>query len=240
MVILCQEVSHSKQEWRKQSIMKEKWVKAIYIDKNKEVVDFGMWYEVSDQGRIRSYREHGGGIKADIRAIQPRLLKPTKCKKTGYYRVSLRLDGRAKTYLLHRIILSSFTSIPVKLINEQIIDVNHMDENKENNCLSNLEWCTRKHNNSYGTRLARSISKGNQTRDNVEWRRKNCGGAIHNSRPVVGVHTKTGDVIHFESMSKVVECLGIPYADRSVSATIRGKQKTAYGYKWFYEEEHMV
>lgn len=219
--------------------MEEKWVKAIYIDKNKKVIDFGLWYEVSNKGNVRSHRAHGGGMKANVKSSQPRLLKPTKCKKTGYYRITLRIEGKPKTYLLHRIILSSFISVPKELINEQFVDVNHIDENKENNCLSNLEWCTREQNNLHGTRLSRSISKGNQTRNTPEWRKRNCGGAVHNSRSVVGIRQKTGDVVRFESMSKVVDFLNIPLADRSVSATIRGKQKTAYGYKWFYEEEYI-
>lgn len=218
--------------------MEEIWKKAIYIKKNGSVVDFEGWYEVSSLGRVRSYREHGGSQKINARRGVPILLSPSTYKDTGYFRVYLKINGKAKAYLLHRLVLSTFTEIPLELKDEKHIDVNHIDENKDNNTLSNLEWCSRKQNNLHGTRLQRAISNGNKTRKTEEWRKSHSGGNIHNARAVVGVHAKTGEVIEFESMTGVVEFLNIKLADRSVSATIRGRQKTAYGYYWYYKEDY--
>ena len=50
--------------------MEEIWRQAIYIDKNKNIIDFGEWYEVSNQGRVRSYREHGGSMKKNLNIIK--------------------------------------------------------------------------------------------------------------------------------------------------------------------------
>ena len=219
-------------------IMKEIWKKAIYIKRDGAIVDFGDWYEVSNLGRVRSYREHGGSTKKDVRCSTPKLLKSTLSNIGGYYRVHMKINGQSKSYLLHRLVLSSFVEIPEYLKGEKYIDVNHIDENKDNNVLENLVWCTRLENNLHGTRLERAINKGNKTRNSKEWRITNSGGNVHNARKVVGVNTKTGEVVDFDSMTGVVDFFGIKLADRSVSATIRGKQKTAYGYKWYYKEDY--
>lgn len=218
--------------------MEEIWKKAIYIKRSGKVVNFGDWYEVSNLGRVRSYREHGGSMKRDARRLEPKLLKLTKSNTSGYYRISLKSSGKNNTYLLHRLILSSFVEIPSHLKKEKWLDVNHIDENKENNALENLEWCTRLQNNLHGTRLERAISKGNVTRQTREWKKNHSGGKVHNARKIIGVNVKTGEVVEFDSMTGVVEFLGIRLADRSVSATIRGRQKTAYGYKWYYKEDY--
>lgn len=218
--------------------MEEIWRQAIYIDKNKNIIDFGEWYEVSNQGRVRSYREHGGSMKKNARRLVPRLLKLTQCKVTGYYKVTLKINDKRAVYLVHRLVLSTFTKIPQELKEEKYLDVNHIDENKGNNTLENLEWCTRLYNNLHATRLERAITNGNKTRQCRKWRENHSGGNVHNARQVVGVNVKTGEVIEFESMTGVVEFLGIRLADRSVSATIRGRQKTAYGYRWYYKEDY--
>lgn len=216
--------------------MKEIWKNAIYIRKDGSIIDFEGWYEVSNLGRVRSYREHGGSRKINARRITPVLLSPSTYKDTGYLRIYLKIDGKSKAYLLHRLVLSTFMEIPLELKDEKHIDVNHIDENKENNCLSNLEWCSRHKNNTHGTRTKRAIENGLKTKRTEEWKRLHSGGNVHNARSIVGVHVKTGEVIAFESMTGVVDFFKIKLADRSVSATIRGRQKTAYGYYWYYKE----
>lgn len=65
----------------------------------------------------------------------------TRCKK-GYNRVSLtRRDGSKQSYLVHRLIAKKFIPNP-----DNLPQVNHIDGNKDNNCVSNLEWVTGKQN----------------------------------------------------------------------------------------------
>lgn len=54
----------------------------------------------------------------------------------GYYRVTAKIDGKAKCFLLHRIIAELFIPNP-----HNYPQVHHIDGNKNNNCVSNLEWC---------------------------------------------------------------------------------------------------
>lgn len=171
----------------------EIWKDLEYLTKNGEWIDFQGVYQVSNHGSIRSYRAHGGANKCGELNQAPKLLKAvaTKC---GYYRVGLVVkDGeKNKPFLVHRAVASTFIEIPSYLQGETTIDVNHKDEIKTNNAVDNLAWCTRSENNNYGTRTKRAIAKGRITKSSNEWKTKNSGGSIHNSRKVIGVNTKDG------------------------------------------------
>ena len=95
-------------------------------------------YQVSDQGRIWSIKTQ-------------RYLKPY-IMKNGYSQVTLMaINGKCKKELIHRLVALAF------LDNSQgLPQVNHKDENKSNNCLTNLEWCDGKYNSNYGTGAARA------------------------------------------------------------------------------------
>lgn len=100
-------------------------------------------YLVSNHGRI-------------LNLDTGRILKP--CTNTnGYHYVVLSKEGKAKNFLVHRLVAQAF--IP-NIENKP--QVNHIDENKKNNHLSNLEWATVKENANHGTRnerLSKAISK---------------------------------------------------------------------------------
>ena len=103
--------------------MKEVWKK---IDNYNE-------YEISNLGNVRS-------LKND----KVKLLKQFKCK-SGYMQVILCSKSIKKVYLVHRLVAQAF--IKNKYGYKEI---NHKDENKLNNCVDNLEWCTRAYNMNYG------------------------------------------------------------------------------------------
>lgn len=218
---------------------KEIWKDLKYLTKSGKWIDFQGVYQVSNHGNIRSYRAHGGSNKCGALNETPKLLK-TAVTKCGYYRVGLVVkDGeKNKPFLVHRAVASTFIEIPQCLQNEKIIDVNHKDEIKANNMIENLAWCTRLENNNHGTRTERAIAKGMITKSSSEWRMKHSGSSIHNSRKVIGVNVENGKIVEFDSMNQADSYFNIPFAGRSISATIRGKQKTAYGYKWYYKEQY--
>ena len=68
--------------------------------------------------------------------------------RNGYLKVDLCKNGKQKTFTVHRLVATVFISNP-----KNFPTVNHKDENKLNNNVSNLEWCTVLYNNCYGTRL---------------------------------------------------------------------------------------
>lgn len=68
----------------------------------------------------------------------------------GYVQVNLHKDGKCRTHMVHRLVAEAFIPNP-----EDKPQVNHIDEDKENNRVSNLEWVTHQENCSHGTRNAR-------------------------------------------------------------------------------------
>lgn len=90
-------------------------------------------YEVGNNGHIRN--------KNTKRILKTHYID-------GYEYVSLRDSNRSKTVRLHRIIAESFYGL-----SDKDIEVNHIDGNKKNNRLDNLEFCTRKDNIEHAMRL---------------------------------------------------------------------------------------
>lgn len=90
-------------------------------------------YQVSNLGRVRS-RKSGEWI----------VMKQGKNRK-GYLRVDLSRDGKRKNASVHRLVASAF--IPNTDSSKTLI--NHIDECKQNNRVSNLEWCDNQYNCTY-------------------------------------------------------------------------------------------
>ena len=105
-------------------------------------------YEVSNYGRVRSLDR----VDSRGRKLKGKELKQS-VSKHGYKRVCLYKNGKAQSVRVHRLVAMAF------LPNTNNLScVNHKDENKANNHLSNLEWCTYKYNSNYGT-VKERISK---------------------------------------------------------------------------------
>lgn len=124
--------------------MREEWA---------PIIGYEGTYEVSNMGRVRSlrrlnnYRNRAG--KNDQRVIGGRIMRPQK-QKTGYLFVALSKDGKAKAFRIHRLVAAAFVDNP-----HGLPEVNHIDEDKTNNCADNLEWCDHSYNNSYGSKSPR-------------------------------------------------------------------------------------
>lgn len=98
-------------------------------------------YQVSSEGRVKSLDYNRMG--------RTQVLKP-QIHRRGYLYVYLHQDGKAKKFYIHRLVAQAFLANA-----ENLTEVNHRDEDKTNNAVSNLEWCTAKDNSNHGTRNAR-------------------------------------------------------------------------------------
>ena len=115
----------------------------------REVVGYEGLYAVSNEGRIKSLeRSDRFGRKYASKMLS------TKKNNRGYVQIHLNKDGVCKMKLLHRIVAEAFISNP-----DNLPQVNHKDENKENNNVENLEWCDNLYNRRYGTGYQRSCEK---------------------------------------------------------------------------------
>lgn len=115
----------------------------------KDIQQYEGRYQVSNMGRVKSLARIMIDSLGRETPIQEKILKPASNK--GYLRI--RLEG--KHYYIHQLVAKAFIPNP-----KNFQEINHKDENKQNNCVNNLEWCSREYNNSYGTR-ARRIGQNN-------------------------------------------------------------------------------
>lgn len=109
-------------------------------------------YQASTHGRIRRHPrmvENNGTL-----CIRKGGIVSQSRTSKGYCRVKLYYEGKGREELVHRLVAETF--IPNK---KKLPCINHKDENKTNNHVENLEWCTYKYNNLYGTRIQKSVSK---------------------------------------------------------------------------------
>lgn len=105
-------------------------------------------YTINDKGEVFS----------DISG----LMKTRNKGKTEYQIINfMTIKGKKKTYRLHRLVLMAFSPVA----NMESLEVNHIDGDKKNNCLENLEWCTscenQRHAFSIGLQNARKGEDSN-------------------------------------------------------------------------------
>lgn len=161
-------------------------------------------YSVTDDGRVFSLNYMHTGNKKE--------LKPQK-GINGYNRMDLYIEGKRKKFMVHRLVALAF--LPNL---DNLPEVNHKDENKTNNNLENLEWCSIKYNNTYGTRLERCAEKQLNRKDKSR---------------VVKQFTKDGVFIkEYPSMMEAERQTGFNHS--AIVHCVQGRTKSSYGYIWRY------
>ena len=169
----------------------------------KDIKGFEGLYQVSNMGRVKSLRRN--------------IILKSRITRNGYERVNLSANNIPKLYSVHRLVANAFISNP-----DNLPQVNHKDENRTNNHVDNLEWCTQEYNQNYGTINIRKSQK--QLNDK-------------NKSKVVLQYTLDGTFIkEWKSTMDVQRNLG--FAHTHISECCRGKQANyAYGYIWKYKKE---
>lgn len=168
------------------------------IEEWRPIQEYEGLYEVSDWGRVKSAKK---------------ILKPHQNKK-GYFLVGLYKNAKMTMKRIHRLVAENFIPNP-----QNLPQVNHKDEDKANNCVENLEWCSNEYNSNYGTRLYR-IHKSN----------------LNNPKLSKTVYQYTLDgklVAIWVSASEAARQLG--YSQSCITDCCNNKRKTHKGFKWSYE-----
>ena len=142
----------------KQKSTKEKYNPIIEKDSIfKPIKGFENMYEISNYGIIKSVDRNIICKDGQIKPIKSRYIRPAD-NGSGYKFVYLWKDNKQHRYYIHRLVAETFLSNP-----DNLSEVNHIDNNKANNNVNNLEWCDKTYNNNYGTRNTR-ISNANKDR----------------------------------------------------------------------------
>lgn len=192
----------------------------------KDVIGYEGLYQVSNKGNVKSlerkvWNSRGRGF---YMTVPERILKPIKTG-SGYLQVDLSKDGKIKRHLIHRLVAEAF--IPNT---ENLEQVNHIDEDKTNNCVENLEWCTREYNNNYGTRIRR-IAEANT--GNPKLSKANTNNPKL-SKPVISISKVSGLIVEYPSTQEASRQTGTHQG--SIVECCKGRQKSAGGFYWMYAE----
>lgn len=154
-------------------------------------------YKVSNTGMVLSKTKNGWNEIGSTR-------------NDGYMAASINTDEHYGPIGIHRLVAQTFIPNPYNLP-----CVNHKDENKANNNVENLEWCTYQYNNTYGTKIDRAAKKQSESL------RKPCemiyGGLV---------------IGRFRSLTEAYEKTGV--SKSAISLCCRGYIEKANGYKWRY------
>ena len=181
--------------------MKEEW---------KPCKGFEEFYEVSNTGKVRSIALYSAKYKRIIRRKYPKELS-AETNREGYKRVVLCLYGVHHHFTVHRLVANAF--IPN---GNNLPEINHKDENKANNNVTNLEWCSRVYNANYGTNPQR-----------IKERMQNN----HPTAIKVNQYSMDGKFIKtWKSQREAARSLGI--RGENISRNIKGKYHHAGGYLW--------
>lgn len=172
-------------------------------------------YEVSTLGRVRSIdstvmrsNNRQFTIKGKIRSLYT--------SQGGYSNVSLcDNSGKWCRQQVHRLVAEAFLPNP-----NNLPQVNHKDENKLNNCVDNLEWCTANYNANYGNR---NYNTSSSLKNNIKI-----------SKVILQYDKDQNLITEWPSINEIKRSLG--YSTGNIYACCNYKYKQAYGYIWRYKE----
>jgi len=159
----------------------------------------------SNFGRVRTIDRVVSVKGKGSRVLKGRILKQF-IDKGGYLQVHFSVNGKKVNRSVHRIIAGTFLPNP-----DNQPELNHKDNDRTNNNVSNLEWCTHEYN--------------------IEYREKY--GKAQN-RPVFATRLKTLELFRFSSRGEASRELGV--CPQNINKVLKGEHKQAGGY-WFTEDK---
>lgn len=177
----------------------------------KDIQGYEGLYQISNLGKVKSLNYN--------RTKKERILIPVKTHD-GYLIVSLYKNCIHKNFLIHRLVAQTFIENP-----DNLLEVNHIDEDKTNNRADNLEWCSHEYNINFGTRNER-IFKTLKLRN------------YKNAQKEVIQFTKDGKFVNeFPSIHEASRCTGINQGQICYCCKNMKRYTTAGGFKWKYKED---
>lgn len=177
----------------------------------KDIKGFEGLYKVSDTGLVLSL---GKGLSTNPMHNKEKIMK-TQIKKSGYEYIKLSKDGIYSYHRVHRLVADNFIENK-----ENKPQVNHIDGDKLNNNVSNLEWNTSKENIQHSFRTGLQVNKK--------------GSENSCSKGVIQLTTNDEVVRIWGSLREITNETGFNRTGIIGCCKEKDKYNTAYGYKWRY------
>ena len=196
----------------------------------KDIPNYEGYYQVSNYGRIRSLDRYVHHSRLEgVMCLRKGKLRSTPINNWGYKQCILHKDGVSKNVRVNKIVMETFKPDKSNFkymsdenpsdINLDDLMVNHKDENKLNNYIENLEWCTPKYNSNYGSMPLRMREKNR-----------------HNFKPVFKCDLEGNILERFECCSDGAKSVNGRTWDIIQVADKNTGRKTAFGYVWKFDE----
>ena len=196
--------------------MKEEWRDIGIIDG----IDYTGLYQCSNTGKFKTMEKTDSIGRIRHEKILNGFLND------GYIYVALFKNKIKKEIGLHRLVALTFGLEPTeqfKNVPLDELDINHKDENKQNNCILNLEWCDKGYNNEYGKHYSRVSEK-------LKGRKRGYG---MKKQAIVQINKETNEVINvFSSLRQASKSSGISH--NTLSFYCKGIWKQNGEYIWKY------
>lgn len=179
----------------------------------KDVPEYEGIYQASTYGRFKSLKREKISVNrwGTYKCIIPETIMNAHIQDSGYRLISLSKDSVKHTYKVARLIAKTFLPVFETDMNQ----VNHKDENKSNDSVENLEWCTQDYNTNYGTRNERIKEKI--------------------SKSVLWYDIEGNFFYEFKSLRAASEFTGCCASD--ISMCCRGLFRQTNGYVFKYKED---
>lgn len=127
----------------------------------KDVKGYEEYYEINQYGVVKSKDRTINRFYGQI-TVTGKIMKQ-KLNHNGYSTIQLTKNGKQKRYMVHRLVAIAFIPNP-----NNLPFINHKDEVRTNNCVSNLEWCTAAYNATYGTCIEKRRITQQRTNKNMK------------------------------------------------------------------------
>lgn len=179
------------------------------------------WKPVPFQGYNKIYEVSTSGI---VRRIDNKQIRRTYKHKSGYVRVLLSCNGEHLNISLHRLVALTYIPNPNPELYNQ---VGHLDDDKTNNCVSNLYWTNAQENNCHGGRLNKQIETTDKKRAEAKAHKRGKKVPVFK---LVPTSISGATAVWYCSISEAARQNDLKPVD--IKAACSGIRDTAGGFRW--------